>query len=212
MKWLVGLGCGVDAGSRAWEELARAYGGEDYVVADFVKLRDPAELGRVLDNYPPKFSMLTPKASLRAWLSFADDNDPHAAEALAGARKLSHRTSDAVAWLTHPTSDVDGAFLMRYLLQLDLEATPELCRAGLAWVEHEFASAYRPTPDNPQPYWDLVERLGIGHPLMAVQWFAAQGCDAEKELSEAESLVRAYGEAPQRAEILAALARLHQKP
>jgi hypothetical protein len=212
MKWLAGLGCAADAESRAWEELVRAYGGEEFVVADFAKLRDPAELGSVLDNNPPKFSMLTPKASLRAWLSFADDNDPHAAEALAGARKLSHRTSDAVAWLTHPSSDADGAFLMRYLLQLDLEATPELCRAGLAWVEHELASAYRPTPDNPLPYSDLVERLGIGHPLMAVQWFALQGCDAEKELSEAESLIRAYGEAPQRTEILAALASLHRKP
>ena len=144
--------------------------------------------------------MLTPKASLRAWLSFADDNNPHAAEALEGARKLSHRTADAVAWLTHPSSDADGAFLMRYLLQLDLEATPELCRVGLAWVEHEFANTYRPTPDNPLPYSDLVERLGIGHPLMAVQWFALQGCDAEKEVSEAELLIRAYGEAPQRAQ------------
>ncbi len=91
--------------------------------------------------------------------------------------------------------------IAKLLLQLDLEATPELCRAGLAWVEHEFASAYRPTPDNPLPYSDLVERLGIGHPLMAVQWFALQRCDAEKELSEAESLTRAYGDAPQRAEI-----------
>ena len=211
MKWLVGLGCAADAESRAWVALVRAYGGEDYVAADFAKLRDPAELGSVLNNNPPRFSMLTPKASLRAWLSFADDNNPHAAEALEGARKLSHRTADAVAWLTHPSSDADGAFLMRYLLQLDLEATPELCRAGLAWVEHEFANAYRPTPDNPLPYSDLVERLGIGHPLMAVQWFALQGCDAEKELSAAELLIRAYGEAPQRTQILDALARLHRK-
>jgi len=212
MKWLVGLGCAADAESRAWEALVRAYDGEDFVAADFAKLRDPAELGSVLNNDPPRFSMLTPKASLRAWLSFADDNNPHAAEALEGARKLSHRTSDAVAWLTQPNSIVDRAFLMRYLLQLDLEATPELCRAGLAWVEGEFARAYRPTPDNPLPYSDLVERLGVGHPLMAVQWFALQGCDAEKELSAAESLIRAYGEAPQRAQILEALARLHRKP
>ena len=48
------------------------------------------------------FAIIAAKASLRAWLSFADDNNPHAAEALEGARKLSHRTSDAVAWLTNP--------------------------------------------------------------------------------------------------------------
>jgi len=92
------------------------------------------------------------QASASRSTSSADDNNPHAAEALEGARKLSHRTSDAVAWLTQPHSNVDGAFLMRYLLQLDLEATPELCRAGLAWVEDEFAKAYRPKPDNPLPY------------------------------------------------------------
>ena len=50
--------------------------------------------------------MLTPKASLRAWLSFADDNNPHAAEALEGARKLSHRTSDAV--LSDENADVQS--------------------------------------------------------------------------------------------------------
>ncbi len=141
MKWPVGLGCATEAESRAWEVLMRAF-----VAADFAKLRDPAELGSVFNNDPPRFSMLTPNASLRAWLSFADDNNPHAAEALEGARKLSHRTSDAVAWLSHPNSNADRAFLMRHLLQLDLEATPELCRAGLARVEDEFESAYRPTP------------------------------------------------------------------
>ena len=139
MKWPVGLGCATDAESRAWEVLMRAF-----VAADFAKLRDPAELGSVFNNDPPRFSMLTPNASLRAWLSFADDNNPRAAE---GARKLSHRTSDAVAWLSHPNSNADRAFLMRHLLQLDLEATPELCRAGLAWVEDEFESANRPTPN-----------------------------------------------------------------
>ena len=77
--------------------------------------------------------------------------------------------------------------------------------------EHEFANAYRPTPDIPLPYSDLVERLRIGRPLMAVQWFALQGCDADKELSAAELLIRGYGEAPQRTQILDALARLHRK-
>ena len=52
MKWLVGLGCAADAESRAWEALVRAYGGEDFVAPDFAKLRDPAELGRVLNNDP----------------------------------------------------------------------------------------------------------------------------------------------------------------
>jgi hypothetical protein len=89
---------------------ARLNSGEDFVAADFAKLRDPAELGSVLNNDLRRFSMLTPNASLWAWLIFADDNNPHAAEALGGARKLSHRTSDAVAWLSHPNSNADGAF------------------------------------------------------------------------------------------------------
>ena len=75
----------------------RLYGGEDFVAADFAKLRDPAGPGCVVNNDAPRFLMPTPNASLRAWLSFADDNNPHAAEALERARKLSHRASDAVA-------------------------------------------------------------------------------------------------------------------
>ena len=62
---------------------------------------------------------------------------------------------------------------MRYLLQLDLEATPELCRAGLAWVEDEFAKAYRPMSDSPQPYSELVVRSGTDRETAAannLQW------------------------------------------
>ena len=46
---------------------------------------------------------------------------------------------------------------------------------------------------------------------MAVQWFVMHGFDAEEESSDAESLVHASGEAPQRAQILDALASLHRK-
>ena len=215
MQWLVGMACACDRESLAFEAVARAVGGSDIDLADLTKLREPVELGRILYNDPPKFSMLTPRATLKAWLNFADDlggNDAHAAEAIEGARKLDHRTADAVVWLTDASQKETRFQLMRLLPKLDLEATPELCKAGLSWVAEQFDEAYRPTADNPLSYTDLVERLGAGHPLMALQWFAIEGCDAERELSAAEALVRAYGEAPQRAEILDALARLHRKP
>jgi hypothetical protein len=215
MNWLVGMACPCEDQSRAWETLARAYGASDYEVEELQKLRDPKELGRVLDEDPPKFSLLTPKASLHAWLTFADDlgrQDRHRAEALEGARKLDHRTADAEAWLNDSNRQWDVSLLMRFLPRLDLEATPALCAGALRWVHEEFANAYRPPPDNPESYVWLVERLGAGDPLMAVQWLALKGCDADAELSAAESLARAYGDAPQRAEILAALAALHRKP
>ena len=41
---------------------------------------------------------------------------------------------------------------------------------------------------------------------------AACASRAAKELSAAEALIRAYGEAQQRTQILEALARLHRKP
>ncbi len=96
--------------------------------------------------------------------------------------------------------------------ELDLEATPELCAAGLSWVREEIARTYRPSADNPLPYSQLPDRLGAGHPFAALQWLASHGCDAEAELAAAERLIEGYGEAPGRAAMLQSLAALHRKP
>ncbi len=71
MQWLVGFTCGCERESLAWEALARSYDVPNSIVRNLAKLRDPSEFGRILYNSPPKFSMLTPKAKLGAWLGFA---------------------------------------------------------------------------------------------------------------------------------------------
>jgi hypothetical protein len=216
MNWLVGFACPCDQEALAWEALARAYGAEDYQIADLAKLRDPKEFGRILYNYPPRFSMLTPKATLHAWLNFAEGpggigKAPNAAEALAGARKLDHRTTDAVVWLNDPYAKTDRFLLLHFLPDLDLEPTSALCAAALAAVHEDILQAYRPTVDNPLPYWELLERLGGGQPLNTLQWVAAHGCDADAELAAAESLVRGYGDSADRKAMLESLAALHRK-
>jgi len=215
MAWLVGFACPCEQESLAWEALARSHGVPDSTLLDLAKLRDPGELGRTLYNSPPRFSMLTPKAKLGAWLEFAWDPAAPAGRieaAVAGARKLDHRTADAVEWLTDPYRKTDAFELMRYLPELDLEATPELCAAGLSWVREEIAGTYRPSADNPLPYSQLPDRLGAGDPLAALQWLASHGCGAEAELAAAERLIEGYGEATGRAAMLQSLAALHRKP
>jgi hypothetical protein len=98
MNWLVGYDCSCDAESLAWETMAKAYRDPNFDVVRLAEIPDPRSLGRVLHEHPARFSMLTSEAHLKAWLKFADDKALRE-QALAGARKLDHRTSDAVEML-----------------------------------------------------------------------------------------------------------------
>src|ERR1700694_23704 len=73
MKWLVGYECSCDAESLAWESMANAYQNPNFDVVELRELRDPKTLGRTLREYPERFSMLSPKSHLKAWLRYADD-------------------------------------------------------------------------------------------------------------------------------------------
>jgi hypothetical protein len=210
MNWLVGYECSCDAESRAWEATVKAYNNPSYDAYRLAEIRDPKNFGRTLRERPSRFSMLSPKSHLKAWLKFADD-DALREQALAGARKLDHRTADAIEMLG------DNDFFtpsrtIRYLPVLDLEATPSLCAAGLKQVGIEFTKVYRPKPDDPRSYRELLDRLGVHAPLTALAWLAQNGCAADAMLSEADSLVRTYQDSPDRAAMLDNLARLRRKP
>ena len=209
MKWLVGHDCSCDAESQAWQSMAEAYKDPTFDVVELRELRDPKELGRQVREYPERFSMLTPKAHLKAWLSFADQNEYHD-QALAGARKLDHRTSDAIAMLTDKY-DISAPWkVLKYLPVLDLETNARLCGAALAEVHGDFAKVLRPKADDPRPYSELLERLGAYEPLTALVWLAGHGCEAEPELSEAEEVIQTYQDSPQRAWMLGTLEKLHR--
>jgi hypothetical protein len=98
-----------------------------------------------------------------------------------------------------------------WLPELDLRATPELCAAALGEVYRELTRIYRPRSDDPRPYGELLERMGTGKPLEALGWLAVHGCDTNAGVSEAEVLVSAYQDSPDRAAMLATLGGLHRK-
>ncbi len=209
MDWLVGFGCPCDAESSAWEDMANAYRDPGSDVVRLRELRDPKALGRVLREDPPRFSMLGPQSHLKAWLKFTDDQALRE-RALAGARALDHRTSDAIEMLN--ADEFTAARVLAYLPDLDLEATQPLCTAAVKWLDRDFAQTYRPTADDPRPYRELLERLGEGGPFEELAWLAAHGCDAGNELDQADSLIRAYQDSPERTAMLAKLASLRHKP
>jgi hypothetical protein len=209
MEWLVGYDCPCDAESLAWEAMAKGYSGDNnWDFYRVVKVREPAALGRTLLQYPPKFSLLTPRAHLKAWLSFASYPDLHD-QALAGARSLDHRTADAVEML----GDEFGAFtVLDYLPELDLDATPALCAAAVAVLHHDIMQVYRPPADDPRSFQEFLERIRAERTVPALVWLAKHGCDVDEELSAVESVALAYQDAPERAQMLAELAALHRKP
>ena len=210
MQWLVGHDCPCEAESLAWETMAKAYRDPNFDVVELRELRDAKKLGRQAREYPEQFSMLTSKAHLKAWLSFADKNEFHE-QALAGARTLDHRTTDAIAML-NDKFDISAPWqVLKYMPVLDLEMTAPLCSAALTQVYGDITTVYRPKADDPRPYSELIERLGAHQPLTALTWLAGHGCEAEPELSEAEELVRAYQDSPASAAMLATLAQLHRK-
>jgi hypothetical protein len=210
MRWLVGYGCDIDAQSLAWETMAKAYRDTNLDVYELAELRDPKNHGLILRQAPERFSMLTPQAHLMAWLSFADKSEFHD-QALAGARKLDHRTADAVDMLNDKT-DISAPWkVLKYMPVLDLEMTPPLCKAALNQIDGDIVKVYRPKADDPRLYSELLQRLGAYEPLTALTWVAGHGCEAEPELSEADELVRSYQDSPARAAMLATLERLHRK-
>jgi hypothetical protein len=209
LKWLIGYDCDATAEAKAWETMANGYSDTGFDVVELRELQDPKEMGRIVRNYPERFSQLTPRAHLRAWLSFEDKKEYHE-QALAGARKLEHRTADAVEMLR--SGGEGGPWMILRLIQvLDLEATPALCGEAQVELHRELARIHRPKPDQPMLYKELLDRLGTGDQFGAVIWLASHGCDAEVGLSEAEDLIKTYQDSPARTAMLARLSAVHRK-
>lgn len=209
MSWLVDYDCSCDAESLSWETMAKAYRGTNYDIYRLPELRDPKRLGRALYENPERFSMLTPRAHLKAWLKFTEDKTLRE-QALAGARKLDHRTTDAIEILNK--DEFTTRMLLEYLPVLDLEPTPPLCQAALASLHGQFVKIYQPKADDPRSYDELLGRLGRGQHFSALKWLVLHGCEADAELSEAERLIGAYKASPDSGLMLGTLERLHRKP
>ncbi len=210
LRWLIGYDCDATAEAQAWEAMASAYKDTNYDVYELRELRDPKKLGSIVRNYPERFSQLTPKAHLKAWLSFADKKE-YREQALAGARTLDHRNADAVAMLLD-RNDISAPWkVLQFLPELDLEPTPPLCREALTHIRGDLDTVLRPKADDPRPYRELLDRLGASEPLTALLWLASHGCDADAELSEAAEIVGAYQPSPAGAAMRDRLMQLRKK-
>ncbi len=209
MQWLVGYDCPCDAESQAWQAVAESYRNPGFETVELSRLRDPQALGRRLRETPDRFSMLSPKSHLKAWLKYADD-PIYREQALAGARALDHRTADALSMLTEQYDPWAPLLLLKYLPVLDLETAEPLCNAALSRLRDDFAKTFRPRPDDPRSYDELLSRLGVYQPLAALEWLAGHGCNADAVLAEAIDLVRAYGDSPERRTMLAKLEQLRR--
>src|SRR6185312_12596276 len=212
MKWLVVYECSCDAESLAWETMANAYRDTNFDVYELKGLRDPKALGKILREYPAHFSMLTPKAHLKAWLRYAADDKGLRAQALDGARKLDHRTTDAVEMLNDKYDIAAPWHVLKYMPELDLDMTPALCAAALKQIRGDLDNVLRPRADDPRSYDELLSRLGAYEPLTALVWAAGHGCAAEAELTEAEAVIRTYKPSADSTAMLASLAKLHRTP
>lgn len=211
MKWLVGYGCSCDAEALAWEQMASAYNDPAFEFYELKRLRDPKELGLILREYPERFSLLTPKASLKAWLGFTEEAE-YRDRALAGARTLPHRNADIVTMLNNRSDEHMAWMAMTYLPQLDLDATPELCRAALTQINEAFAKVYRPKADDPRSYDELLGRLGgRGQHFAVLIWLAEHGCDVGPAIKDAEELIRSYRRSAESDAMLASLAAVPRK-
>ena len=193
LRWLIDYDCPAMPEAEAWETMAKAYSDPSYTIYELRDLKDPKRLGHALYEDPEKFSMLTPRAHLKAWLKFADEEGLRA-QVLEGARKLDRRTQDAIEIFGR--NEFEDRVLLENLARLDLEATPALCRAALGNLRKQFAGIYRPKSDDPRPYQELLGRLGRGEQLSALIWLASNGCEAQAELREAISLIKAYRPSP----------------
>ena len=209
MSWLVGYDCPCEAEALAWETMAKAYTDPGYYIHELRDVRDPKHLGRILRESPERFSMLSPKSHLKAWLHYAKEQQFREA-ALRGARALDHRTEqDAIDMLVG--SEYEAWDLLIFLPELELEATPGLCDAALSEVHRELNRIWRPGRDDPRPYSEMLQRFGTGEPLRALIWLTEHGCETEAQLIEADGLIRSYEDSPDKTAMLATLGGLMPK-
>jgi len=201
LEWLVGYGCPSEAQIRAWQAALARYPDVGWDTYRLEKLHDPQALGRILRLMPARFSMLTPAAHLKAWLSFAGDPATREA-ALAGARRLDHRAADAIEMLGE---EFQSTTVLLYLPELDLTASPALCSAALAALRQRIDGIYRPLPDDPRSFAEFLGRLGVDVTLPALIWVARHGCAADGALDAVASLALAYQDSPERPPFLAQL-------
>jgi hypothetical protein len=120
------------------------------------------------------FAALSPDSSLSDYLEYLNGNDARAALAMEGARHARSRQADAVALL----GEADRLVSLRELWQLNVEATPDLCKA--------YDAALRKSALKIDPSYSnrLGEAIDLEFQLQNLKWLVAQHCDLRGVLTD----------------------------
>lgn len=147
-----------------------------------------------------KFAALGPDSPLRDYLEYLNGSDPRARLAMDGARHATSRQADATALLEERDRLAD----LREVWQLNIEATPELCRA--------YDAALRRSALKIDPAYSnrLCEAIVLEFQLPNLKWLVAQHCDLREVLTDLARrlrIVRDSSRIDQLADTLETLAR-----
>jgi hypothetical protein len=114
-----------------------------------------------------KFAALGPDSPLRDYLEYLNGSDARAHLAMEGARHARSLQADATALL----QERDRLVHLRELWQLDIEATPALCKA--------YDAALRRSAVKIDPSYSnrLGEAIDLEFQLPNLKWLVAQHCD-----------------------------------
>jgi hypothetical protein len=147
-----------------------------------------------------RFQGLTPDSSLWDYLNPQRIPDGRDEQALAGARQVKSRQTDAVLLLRE-----GKVHWLPQLSQLDLAATPALCEAFGAGLLKEATG----------PGYDLNVGEDLERQLPNLKWLVGEHCNLDDGLAAAETVIRritAVNRGDQRwAEFLAAIVELRRK-
>ena len=146
-----------------------------------------------------KLETLTPDAHLVDWFALLDPQSGVRAEALQAARQLPRRQAELEEGLSYGIPAY-----MRFLPDLELEPSEQLCTAAAAYLER---NAQRLVAVEKSPYQaqDRVEWAIAG-----ARWLRAHGCTCEQGLAAMERSILTYSDSKDRRKVLAALAELKQ--
>lgn len=129
-----------------------------------------------------KFAALGPNSPMTDYLPFLYGN--HAREARQGIRLVRSRQQDAVALLdSGRLNELSG------LLEFDVDATPELCRAYAAALGKAAAEIDPKTGSN-----QIGRAIDLERQLPNLQWLAGERCDLASPLGVLEKNLRAVAD------------------
>lgn len=180
-----------------------AHVARDQAALDARIAKEQAESARAKAEDAARFKTLTPDSSLQDYVHyvhFTEDSDPIHAAALAGARLVKSRQSDAIRMLDQGKIDE-----LWELWEFDLQATPALCAAFDRALSKIAAS---------DELYDLNVAQLLKYQLPNIEFFAAGHCNLDASLSIAEARLQKIIAVPgnnEWADFLATLVALHHK-